>query len=280
NPQDLQNHTPSAAAKGITLPSLAAITMRAASISHLAKDSFNKAAAVKTFVMKSAPLFRYLKDMNNFSNNYIADQMARIAGGIPAMLQWYNEKLGFTSAQLKMVTGSGLDKDNDVDLAHREDNFATCEAVIKTMKALGTDLNAIVLTEAQKTYLGKANLGMMDVMPIAGVNQATYTGSGDQDSAVVFKTGTLGPGAVDNRLNIAGYARGQTDTRFFAMFFKYDNASQKVDIRSIRERIISKLLAEMGGPKPLQGYRATDKNDFMSVDKESKFELILAQPQG
>ncbi|MGB3495792.1 MAG: D-alanyl-D-alanine carboxypeptidase [Elainellaceae cyanobacterium] len=116
---------------------------------------------------QSLPLVEILKQMNIYSNNFIADSLAESLGGGEAVAEKVAAIAQIPSEEIQLVNGSGLGADNRLS-AH-----AVCALLMAT--------HALLLD---------SNWTISDVLPVAGIDTGTIKGRA-LPRATAVKTGTL-----------------------------------------------------------------------------------------
>jgi D-alanyl-D-alanine carboxypeptidase/D-alanyl-D-alanine-endopeptidase (penicillin-binding protein 4) len=116
---------------------------------------------------QSLPLVPLLKAMNIYSNNEMAEQFARSAGGINTVVAKAVEKNGVPSSEIRLVNGSGLGVENQL----------SPRAVVAILLSIQRDLRP-------------HGLSISDVMPVFGQDEGTLLYRELPDQAAL-KTGTL-----------------------------------------------------------------------------------------
>jgi D-alanyl-D-alanine carboxypeptidase/D-alanyl-D-alanine-endopeptidase (penicillin-binding protein 4) len=116
---------------------------------------------------RSLTLTQILKAMNIFSNNFIADQLARQLGGGRQVGRLAAEAAAVPIAEVRLINGSGLGEENEI----------SPRAVTAMLMTLQTRLQAVDLTVA-------------DFFPVVGRERGTL---GDRQliPGAALKTGTL-----------------------------------------------------------------------------------------
>lgn len=225
---------------------------------------------LKVYSLKSAPLYRYLKDMNKYSINFLADQLLLISGGLPAMDELLQKDLKIDSQEYAIFTGSGLP---DRRGEERKDNIANCQVTIRLMDAFAQYLNSFPVPQSEKLLLGHNKLRLSDVLLVVGYDPDGTFGLDEdyyeQNGAVVGKTGTL---TENPAFNFAGYVSTQSGLQWFGLFLN----SRWI---KFRKHIVSQILAENQGPKPIGGYKQTLFNQFLSFDAKSYFTERLEEKE-
>ncbi len=159
-------------------------------------------------VIKSAPLFKYLKNMNVFSNNYLADALFSKLGGLQHFRVFQNDVLRMPYADLKFYSGSGL---STVVNGRRLDNLGTCFSLIKVLSFF-----------RQVTQKAQLNLGQILLNPTTD-HQGTFHARTNYSNSVVLKTGRL----YDNpALNLAGFVSTRRGLLSF-VFLGHDFTEQE-----------------------------------------------------
>lgn len=218
------------------------------------KSDFSEPEDTVTISLKSAPLTRYLKDMNIYSNNYIADVLWYQLGGEKAFHKFYADRLSLGKEQIQFFTGSGLPRNVN---GQRKDNLATCQTVLQILNAFESDLQA-------------AGMSSTDVMMVGGVDGGTLGSAYQQEAvrgAVVAKTGT-----INQTKTLAGYVSTQEGKYFFGTFFRVSGSGQAALATVHRDYVVRKLIGEHGGRKEV-GARS---REFLPFDKASYFKTITA----
>ncbi len=116
---------------------------------------------------QSLPLVALLKAMNIYSNNEMAEQMARLAGGTNTIIAKVVEKTGLPPSEVKLINGSGLGEDNQL----------SPRAVVA------------ILLQIQR-QLRPYGLSVSDVMPVFGQDEGTLIFR-EMPIQSAVKTGTL-----------------------------------------------------------------------------------------
>lgn len=116
---------------------------------------------------QSLPLVPLLKAMNIYSNNEMAEQLARAVGGANAVATKAAEKTGVPIAEIRLINGSGLGVENRL----------SPRAVVA------------ILLDIQR-QLRHHNLSVSDVMPVFGQDEGTLVYR-ELPHQSALKTGTL-----------------------------------------------------------------------------------------
>ena len=176
------------------------------------------------FKIESVSLFRYIKNINVNSNNYLADALFSLLGGEAEFLKFEKEKLGLDESSLIMKTGSGLSMQAN---GQRVDNKATCSAVLKLLHFF--KLNA-----------QKNNLDLGDLLITAGQDpDSTYETKLTFNKSVVLKTGRLYDVEALNLAGIASTGQGLMAFTFLGHDF---GINDEVLMQGKRDQLLQSLL--------------------------------------
>lgn len=144
------------------------------------------------FTLYSQPLYRQLKQMNQYSNNFMAQAYFDYLGKSSAMERFLKEQAGIDKSAAYFYNGSGLDN-----------NYTTCRATLTVLKKLYQEI------ELQ-------NFAPQDVLAVPSVDLGTLNhrfSEAQYKNAILAKTGTL---SVASTLAGSLY-KGQVH-KFFAIF--------------------------------------------------------------
>lgn len=237
---------------------LDAVTFKTAAVEFSETNPLLNEEDVKVLTLSSPPLYRYLKEVNVKSNNYVAETLFKYNGNVKAFDQYLFSKFNLTKDTMHLYTGSGLPyyDDNNVRL----DNYSTCRSMVRVVKAL-------------KEEIEKQGLEIEDVVAVPGNDKGTFRNRifpSDYKNSFVAKTGTL-----MHTSTLAGMMNTQDGFSFFGIF------NQSTDIqgsKAVQNEMVKAIMTEMGGPKafdyevlPFHTYsndnlKANSSNDFTSID--------------
>lgn len=197
------------------------------SVQNVILDSNGQAlsafANATSFKIQSTSLFRYLKEINLNSNNYMSDALFALLGGEVGFRQFQNQKLGLGLDSLVMKTGSGLPVNIN---GERIDNKATCFSILKGLHYI-------------KLIADQASLDLGYLLLTAGLDRGTYETDLVINKSVVLKTGRLYDVPT---LNLAGIVSTQKGLMVFAfMGHEFDNADENLMIEK-RDGLLKDLL--------------------------------------
>ncbi|MFN3455826.1 MAG: D-alanyl-D-alanine carboxypeptidase [Pseudobdellovibrio sp.] len=186
------------------------------------KESFKNAFKIQ---IHSAPLYKYLKEINLSSNNYLSDALFSLLGGEKGFLTFQRNVLGLEMNHVYMRTGSGLPK---IVQGQRYDNLASCYGLMRAIHfvKLAADQNSV-------------NLGQL--LLTAGLDLGgTYTTDYKINRSVVVKTGRLYEYPT---LNLAGAVSTHQGLIAFA-FLGHDFNNQNENImKQKRDHLLNDVLS-------------------------------------
>jgi D-alanyl-D-alanine carboxypeptidase len=187
------------------------------------------------YKFESEPFKQTLKEMLSFSQNNVAEQIGRCAGGVQKLEGIVTSEAGLEPGSLKLASASGLGK-----------NRVKPKDMLLVLKALRTELQ-------------HDGLDLQDICPVAGVDPGTlderFTDPSERGS-VVGKTGTL-PGTDGGASALAGMFRTQKDNVYFVIFCWRGSVNS---FRKQQDELIRRIQAVRGGPKQFE-YRALSQDD-------------------
>lgn len=206
--------------KSIDLPSSFSVANVILDSNGQAQSAFAGATQLK---IQSTSLFRYLKEINLNSNNYMSDALFALLGGEVGFRQFQNDKLGLGLDSLIMKTGSGLPTEIN---GERVDNKATCFSVLKVMHFI-------------KLIADQAQLDLGYILLTAGLDRGTFETDLVINRSVVLKTGRLYEVPA---LNLAGIVSTQKGLMVFGFLgHDFNNDDEKLMIEK-RDNLLQDLL--------------------------------------
>lgn len=183
---------------------------------------------VRTLTLSSPPLYRYLKEMNVESNNYVAQLLFLQLGGEHSFSHFLQDTFGLGDQTLHFWSGSGLPT---MIQGRRYDNYATCSSMLRLMMIL-------------KEKIEKDHYELEDILAVPGSDEGTFrnrTFPADYKNAFVAKTGTL-----VHTSTIAGALNTKSGLSFFGIFNQTSDINHSKKVQNI---MIDGLMSELGGPK-------------------------------
>ena len=205
----------------------------------------------RTFYMRSAPLYRYIKEMNRNSNNHVADRLFNFLGGSAKFTSYIKQRLNLSPDEIRLVNGSG-----DKVLVDNEKiyNEGSCEAIIH------------IISET-RTLLQKFNYDLKDIMAVAGSDQDStlgerYSGSATAGS-VIAKTGTIDPA-----ITLAGLINTEQGPVYFGISYKTKGPKDWANAREKIRKDVVQLMGKFGGKSQIEDYTSSS---FLPFDEMSAF---------
>ncbi|WP_413290050.1 D-alanyl-D-alanine carboxypeptidase [Bdellovibrio sp. HCB337] len=237
-----------AAALKITMPR--SVSVRVNSVEPLPSAQFTPSANTSTYVLRSSPLYRYVKEMNVVSNNHVADHLFDYLGGVTEFRTFMRQDMNMDSSDIDFVNGSGNSYIRDTNgTAIKEYNKASCDSMIRILIKMDRNLKA-------------DNLEMKDVLAVSGTDQGS-TLSPRFDSipnTLAGKTGT-----VDPAVTLAGVISTAEGDVYFGVFMATEDAGDWGTARDeVREKVFD-LIKRHGGQKRF----AYNANKFLPFDEYS-----------
>lgn len=186
------------------------------------------ASARPLLTHRSSALVDVLKVLLCYSNNFMAERLGDMLGGVAGLSRYLITKVGLDPSQLKLASTSGLGI-----------NRLSARAMMKIYRALLTKLTEFRLSPT-------------DILPVAGVDPGTlqrrYAASPSRGS-VIAKTGTLprSDGGVSALVGELRTARGET-----LLFVIFNQRGSVVRFRHLQDRLVATLQQLHGGPAPFE----------------------------
>ncbi|MFP5518890.1 MAG: D-alanyl-D-alanine carboxypeptidase [Bdellovibrionia bacterium] len=220
-------------------------------VEPLTKERFlnSKTNETKTFVMNSAPLHRYLKEMNLYSNNYVADLIFARLGGVDEFHKFIKSRLELDLSDIKFVNGSG---DSEYAEHGKLYNKGSCSSLMKILFAMREDL-------------AKHGLDLPDVMAVSGAENSTLGGRyAGLPNTVVAKTGSVNPA-----ITLSGMIATEKGNLIFAVLMKTDGPADWTAARNKIRGEVNSIIAKNGGAAQV---KYTPKT-FLPFDSKSGLQL-------
>lgn len=165
---------------------------------------------------QSMPLAQIIKQMNIYSNNEMAEILARTLGGAPVVSHWAAKAAGIPPEEIQLVNGSGLGVENRISPR------AACAMLM-----------------AIQRYLQPMQMNIGDLFPVSGYDRFGTVYGRHMPFATVFKTGTL---------NEVSALAGVMPTRDRGLvWFAIMNQGKDVDnFRKQQDELLQTLLKQWG----------------------------------
>lgn len=169
-----------------------------------------------SFILKSSPLWRHLKQVNMYSNNFYSDHIFDYLGGSKVFTDYIYKKLNTTVDDMYFYTGSGLG-----------DNYTTCRVSLAMLNAL-------------EEVLAYNQLLPEQVIAVPGQDEGTLKDRFNDPKysrKLVAKTGTL-----NDTSSIAGFLFTDLDKVKFAVFNHTQPYENKAPIRKMQNLFIQEAI--------------------------------------
>lgn len=173
---------------------------------------------------RSAPLFKYLKNLNVYSNNYVTDALFAYLGGSVEFQKFQSQELKLGTHELRFFTGSGLAATIE---NIRQDNLGSCFGFLKVLNYVDR------LAQAQGL-----NLGHFLYNPTRDLDGTFETKMNFSDQ-IVFKTGRL---FENPALNLAGVIATRSGSVYFTFLGHGFSDSEADSIEAARDSILRDTL--------------------------------------
>lgn len=247
---------------GIEMPKAPPI-IKVTRVLPMPKASFQKEMETQTLVYKSAPLRTLLKNMNNRSNNYLADHIYWQLGGNKAFKKYSTDTLKFDDSDIYFNLGSGNNGSYLRDDGKNDYNMATCEAMVK------------ILYRADK-LLKASKLDLTDIMAVATIDDnSTVRGyGGTLEGAVIAKTGT-----VNTAKTLAGAVSTQDGYFYFAILMNMKTMKESGSASSRIKHLLLNFIADHGGRAKIK-YKKIVALTFDSGSKLKMESSLEVGPRG
>jgi D-alanyl-D-alanine carboxypeptidase/D-alanyl-D-alanine-endopeptidase (penicillin-binding protein 4) len=152
------------------------VTFTVSDMAFVEQKKFMPTSVTRSYALKSAPLYRLLKEMNRNSNNFAAVEIFKMLGGREKFAPFIKQQLGLGPDAIDFYEGSGNRAANEPIY-----NQATCRALLTIFKEL--------TLVAQKNSLDIDDI--VSVMGEEGLVNEGYPYINDaNDKSGVAKTGT------------------------------------------------------------------------------------------
>lgn len=241
--QNFYAETPQDLRERLQIKELQELELKILNVEQQNTPDFDIEKAELSFSVFSSALEDYMKFMNIFSNNFVADQSFKNLGGEKAFDQYIKELIqndypevtqelenGESVEKLiKLYTGSGLNTKRE---GERVDNFATCSLVINLIERF-YELALELETQLQK------------MMAVVAVDKGTFRArlrAPVLENSILAKTGTLYHTSA-----LAGLIHSQEGLVPFGIF--HQKTGPKTSVRQIQNDMVRTLVDQYGGPK-------------------------------
>jgi D-alanyl-D-alanine carboxypeptidase/D-alanyl-D-alanine-endopeptidase (penicillin-binding protein 4) len=227
------------------------VSFEVRNVSMVDTNPFVADNAVKVLTLSSPGLFKYLKEMNVKSNNYVAETIFRQIGGGVNFQNFLEDRFKLTDEQVYFYSGSGLPVMKD---GIRKDNYATCSVILQLIDQL-------------KNTIERQGKKIEDIVAVPGSDRGTFRNriiSSDYKNSFVAKTGTL-----MHTSTLAGAMNTQKGFSFFGVFNQSTDISGSKIVQNI---MVKSIMSEMGGPKyfdyTVEGFHAYNGDSLKKMGEE------------
>lgn len=210
--------------KTLTIPEQFQVESVVLDTNNVAQTLFAQAKVLK---FQSSSLFKYLKEINVESNNYISDALFSALGGAQEFFKFQENILKLSKNEMRVYTGSGLPTQNN---ELRQDNLVSCQAVLRTLQVV-----------EQISQQAQFNLGL--VFLVAGTDVGTYPTTNNFGSSTVIKTGRLYDVPALNLAGIVSTSKGLMAFTFLGHQFNNDDEEL---MKQKRDLILQNLISTFG----------------------------------
>lgn len=178
----------------------------------------------QTIYLRSSTLIKYLKNLNVYSNNYVADALFSYLGGASEFKKFQKDELKLLNNQLQFLTGSGL---ASTTYGLRQDNEGSCLSLLKVF-------NYIDRLARQQGL----NMGHFLYNPAQDLD-GTFDTKMNFSNQIVFKTGRL---FENPALNLAGIISTPKGSLYFSFLGHNFSENQSDEIEKARDSILQSAL--------------------------------------
>ena len=237
---------------------------------ELVSSSYEPPATAEKGYVSSMELIDIIKYMNWNSNNHVANSLMMINGGVEKTQKMFYDKFKLSPADVTFENGSG--QNADLNGEGRKYTEATCEATVRSVRALKKNL------EAQ-------NMKLEDALAVTGgdigstIDAAVYK-KYLKPKTVVAKTGTVGMS-----ITLAGMASSKNGKFFFMYSVQPKEPSGRMKARAansfrnneaarcraqIGQKLAEKIaLADAGYPLNFEFKNDRERRQFLAHNKSS-----------
>ncbi len=207
----------------------------------------------RSLTLSSPALYKYLKEMNVESNNFVAHTLYLELGGEQKFTDYLLNQFGLTSETIHFWSGSGLPA---IVNNERKDNYATCSSMLELIKSL-------------KNVSEKEGREIEDIVAVPGSDEGTFRNRifpADYKNAFVAKTGTL-----MHTSTLAGAMSTKRGFNFYGIF----NQSKDIEgSKIVQNAMVRSIMTDMGGPKAFN-YIVSDFDTYGNDNVKNLLKLLL-----
>lgn len=221
------------------------------SVEFVSANPHDNETDIQKLTLSSPPLYRYLKEMNVESNNFVAQMFYLQLGGEQKFSEYMKDNFQLESKIVHFYSGSGLPV---VIEKKRYDNYATCESIVTFIRAL-----------EEKTE--KQGQKLEDLVAVPGSDQGTFKNRvfpADYKNAFMAKTGTL-----LHTSTLAGVMSTQRGLSYWGIFNQGPNIE---GAKRVQNEMVASLMTDLGGPKVFD-YKVEPFDTYGDDNVKSLFQI-------
>lgn len=233
------------------------VTFEMREAKYVEKNPYEGDQFARLLTLSSPPLYKYLKEVNVESNNFVAHTIFLGLGGEEKFAEYLSERYGLTADTIHFWTGSGLPS---VINQERRDNYATCSSMLSLIRDL-------------KNSSERQGRELEDIVAVPGSDAGTFRNRifpSDYKNAFVAKSGTL-----MHTSTLAGSMSTKHGFNFYGIF------NQSTDIKGskiVQNAMVKSIMTEMGGPKAFN-YVVEDFDTYGTDDVKSLFNKLFERTE-
>lgn len=220
-------------------------------------NPFADDTSVRSLTLTSPFLFKYLKEMNVKSHNYVSEMLFRYIGGISDFALFLNDRFNLSTKEVQFFTGSGLPAFID---GVRRDNYATCGIILN------------LVAELKETVEKQGRL-IEDVVAVPGSDGGTFRSRifpSDYKNSFVAKTGTL--------MHTSTLAGAMNTKKGFSFFGIFNQSTDIAGSKTVQNAMVKSIMTEMGGPLvfeyTVEPFHPYNDDNVKTFEEPSEFSSI------
>ncbi len=231
------------------------VEFEVSNVKYVDENPFPNDDTVKVYTLSSPSLYKYLKEMNVKSHNYVAEVIFAQLGGAPKFEEYLKGRFNLSADKIHFFSGSGLPF---IESGIRKDNYATCSVMLDLIAEL-------------KNAIERQHKEIEDLVAVPGSDQGTFRNRvfpEDYKNTFVAKTGTL-----VHTSTLAGALNTKKGFSFFGIF---NQSTDIVGSKIVQNFMVESIMTEMGGPSAfnyvVEKFRTYNikmdiKSDFSSIEE-------------
>lgn len=175
--------------------------------------------ASERWFFQSSPLKHHLKEMNIYSNNFMASRLFQRLGGPQKFHRFMKKEFYVGKESIYFDNGAGFDH-----------NYTTCALTLRLLAKL-------------KKYLSKSDVNIKNILSVPGVDPGTLSRRHRVGSVghkvIIAKTGTL-----RHTSTLAGLLYTNGGTYEFGIF---NHTTERNEARIFQDKVVDELINILGG---------------------------------